>query len=89
MFICLCKGIKESEFSTLASRHGTCPEAMKQAMGLDDSCCGRCEADLETMLQRIDNGSTRPSAKTRLHEQEGQFLMFARRLSRAIAKMEE
>jgi len=89
MFICLCKGIKESEFSTLASHHGTCPEAMKQAMGLDDSCCGRCEADLETMLQRIDDGSTRPSVKTRLHEQEGQSLMFARRLSRAIATMEE
>lgn len=67
MFICLCKGIKAAEFSTLASRHGTCPEAMKQAMGLDDSCCGRCEADLETMIQRIGEGRARPSVGTRVH----------------------
>ncbi len=67
MFICLCKGNKESEFSALASRHGTCPEAMKQAMGLDDSCCGRCEADLETMLQQIDEGQVRPSVRIRVH----------------------
>lgn len=67
MFICSCKGIKESEFSALASRHGTCPEAMKQAMGLDDSCCGRCEADLETMIQRIGEGHVRPSVRTRVH----------------------
>ncbi len=61
MFICICKGIKESEFSTLASRHGACPEAMKQAMGLDDSCCGRCEGDMETMIQRIGDGHSRLS----------------------------
>jgi bacterioferritin-associated ferredoxin len=64
MFICLCRGIKESEFSSLASRHGTCPEAMKQAMGLDDSCCGRCEANLESMIHRIDGGHVRPSVGT-------------------------
>lgn len=67
MFICVCKGIKESEFSALASRHGTCPEAMKQAMGLDDACCGRCEADLETMIQRIGEGQIRPSERTWIH----------------------
>ena len=60
MFICLCKGIKESEFSTLATRHGTCLEAMRQAMGLDKSCCGRCEANLETMIRRIHEGHIRP-----------------------------
>jgi len=54
MVICLCKGIRESEFSTLASCHGACLDAMKQAMGLDDSCCGRCESNLEAMIQRID-----------------------------------
>ena len=63
MFICLCKGIKESEFSILASHHGTCLEAMKQAMRLDDSCCGRCEANLETMIQRIGEGRAKPSVR--------------------------
>jgi len=67
MFICLCKGIKESEFSTLATRHGTCLEAMRQAMGLDESCCGRCEADLETMIQRIGEGHLRHPVGTRVH----------------------
>ncbi len=67
MLICLCKGIRESEFSALASRHGTCPEAMKRAMGLDDSCCGRCEADLETMIQHVAEGHVRPSVETRVH----------------------
>ncbi len=53
MYICLCKGIREAEFSALAACHGACPEIMKQAMGLDDSCCGRCEANLEILLQDV------------------------------------
>lgn len=61
MFICVCKGIRESEFSSLASCHAHCPEAMKQAMGLDDSCCGRCEANLETMMQEVSGCFLMPS----------------------------
>ena len=53
MYVCLCKGIREAEFCALASCHGTCPKSMKQAMGLDDACCGRCEANLETLIQSI------------------------------------
>ncbi len=64
MFICLCKGITESEFSALASRHGACPEAMQQALGLDDACCGRCEANLETMIQHVGEGHVRSSVST-------------------------
>lgn len=51
MYVCLCKGLREEEFSALASCHGSCPEAMKRAMGLDESCCGRCEERLEEMIQ--------------------------------------
>lgn len=51
MYVCLCKGLREAEFSTLASCHGSCPQAMKRAMGLDDSCCGRCEEQLEEMIR--------------------------------------
>lgn len=51
MYICLCTGLREAEFSVLASCHGRCPEAMKRAMGLDDACCGRCEANLDALIQ--------------------------------------
>lgn len=61
MFICVCKGIREAEFCTLALCHSACPEAMKQAMGLDDSCCGRCEANLETMMQEVSDNLMMPS----------------------------
>ncbi|MCS6286514.1 MAG: hypothetical protein H8K08_13895 [Nitrospira sp.] len=50
MYVCLCKGLREAEFSALAACHGSCPEAMKQAMELDDSCCGRCEERLEELI---------------------------------------
>jgi bacterioferritin-associated ferredoxin len=48
MYVCLCKGLKEAEVSALASCHGSCPEAMKRAMGLDDSCCGVAKSDWKT-----------------------------------------
>lgn len=51
MYVCLCKGLREAEFSDLAFCHGSCPEAMTRAMGLDDSCCGRCEERLEEMIR--------------------------------------
>lgn len=53
MYICLCKGIREAEFSALTACHGACPDKIKQAMGLDDSCCGRCEANLESLIQDV------------------------------------
>jgi bacterioferritin-associated ferredoxin len=62
MYVCLCKGLREAEFCALASCHGACPESMKQAMGLDESCCGRCEANLEAMIQGIAGCPAVPSA---------------------------
>jgi bacterioferritin-associated ferredoxin len=73
MFICLSNGITEFECSALASCHGACPEAMKQALGLDDSCCGRCEADLETRIQRVCEDHAMPSERTRVHDQEARL----------------
>lgn len=63
MYVCLCKGLRETEFSALAACHGSCLEAMKQAMGLDDSCCGRCEAKLEAIIQRIGGCHATPSVR--------------------------
>lgn len=59
MYICLCKGLREAEFSALASCHGSCSEAMKRAMGLDESCCGRCEERLEEMIQNCSGCLTK------------------------------
>jgi bacterioferritin-associated ferredoxin len=62
MIICLCKGIREAEFVSLAARCGACPDTLKRVMGLDDSCCGRCEANLETLLQETTQcAGTRPA----------------------------
>jgi bacterioferritin-associated ferredoxin len=53
MYICLCKGIKEGEFCEIVARHQRCPKAVKSAMGLDESCCGRCEGKLEAMIHHV------------------------------------
>ena len=51
MFLCLCRGIRDWEFNNLVTRHGTCPIAVARAMGLDENCCGRCEANMEEMIR--------------------------------------
>jgi len=44
MFVCVCKGIKESEVRELGQAGVTCPKALACSLGLDDedNCCGRC-----------------------------------------------
>jgi len=44
MFICVCKGIKESDVRTLGRAGVTCPRQLASTLGIDDknSCCGRC-----------------------------------------------
>lgn len=54
MFLCLCRGIQDHEFRELVALHGPCPAALARAMGLDESCCGRCEAKLENMIRRAE-----------------------------------
>jgi bacterioferritin-associated ferredoxin len=53
MYICLCKGIKEDGFCEIVARHRGCPQAVKSAMALDESCCGRCERKLESMIHHV------------------------------------
>lgn len=50
MYVCLCKGIRESEFCQIVAQHGASPEAVRCALGLDDSCCGRCDARVEELI---------------------------------------
>jgi bacterioferritin-associated ferredoxin len=43
MYICLCKGITESNVRALGRAGLVTPEAVAAALGLDrEGCCGRC-----------------------------------------------
>ncbi|MGB0909903.1 MAG: hypothetical protein ACPGYT_06030 [Nitrospirales bacterium] len=44
MYICVCKGIKESDVRTLGREGITCPKQLASTLGINnkDSCCGRC-----------------------------------------------
>jgi bacterioferritin-associated ferredoxin len=44
MFICICKGIKESDVRELGQAAITCPKQIADSLGLNDrkNCCGRC-----------------------------------------------
>jgi len=44
MYVCLCKSVREAEFQDIVTRHSGSSEAIRPALGLDRSCCGKCEA---------------------------------------------
>lgn len=57
MYICVCKGIKESDVESLGYAGVTCPQKLAATLGIDDedNCCGRCInniADLVTIASR-------------------------------------
>jgi bacterioferritin-associated ferredoxin len=53
MYICLCRGLTEAQFERIVLRHcGSC-DRVKQEMGLDESCCGRCEAQMEDLITQM------------------------------------
>ena len=43
MYICVCKGIKESDVEDLGRAGITCPKQLAATLGIDDDdACGRC-----------------------------------------------
>ena len=57
MYLCICKGITESDVEDLGRSGMTCPKKLAAALGLEDedNCCGRCldnMADLVTIASR-------------------------------------
>jgi len=44
MYICICKGIRESDVQELGRAGITCPKKLAATLELNDkkSCCGRC-----------------------------------------------
>lgn len=55
MYLCLCKGITDSQVRTLGREGVVSPEALAAELGIDrDDCCGRCLsgiADLAALAQ--------------------------------------
>ena len=44
MYVCVCKGITESDVENLGRSGVTCPNKLAATLGIDDedTCCGRC-----------------------------------------------
>ena len=53
MYVCLCKGIREAEFQNIVTRHAGSPKAIRHAIGLDESCCGKCEAQIDDLIAHV------------------------------------
>lgn len=57
MYVCACKGIKESDIEKLGQAGITCPKQLAAILGIDDedNCCGRCldnVADIVTIASQ-------------------------------------
>lgn len=53
MYLCLCKGITETQLLEMLVRHPGSREGLMQEMGLDNECCGRCEAQLDETVNQF------------------------------------
>jgi bacterioferritin-associated ferredoxin len=50
MYLCLCKGITESDVKRLAYYGTTTEQALIAALGLSDAdCCGRCLLEIDVI----------------------------------------
>lgn len=52
MYICVCKGIKESDVEDLGRAGITCPKKLAATLGIDDedNCCGRCLDNMSELV---------------------------------------
>lgn len=52
MYICVCKGIKESDVEDLGRAGITCPKKLAAALGIDDDDdnCGRCLDNMSELV---------------------------------------
>jgi bacterioferritin-associated ferredoxin len=54
MYVCLCKGLTESDVQRLAPPAPLCPQALIAALGLDDEvCCGRCAVEVDEIVTLV------------------------------------
>jgi bacterioferritin-associated ferredoxin len=52
MYICICKGIRESDVQELGKAGITCPKKLASTLELNDkkSCCGRCIKNIDKFV---------------------------------------
>ncbi len=51
MYVCLCKGITESDVRRLGRAGVLHPDSLAAALGInDEGCCGRCARNIETLV---------------------------------------
>jgi bacterioferritin-associated ferredoxin len=51
MYVCLCKGITESDVKQCGRNGCVTPQALVCRLGIDaDDCCGRCLTNLEEIV---------------------------------------
>lgn len=62
MYICICKGIKESDVRELGQALITCPKVIADTLGLNDkkNCCGRCIKNISKFVALAEEESTYP-----------------------------
>jgi len=52
MYICICKGIRESDVQELGRAGITCPKNLASSLELNDkkNCCGRCIKNIDKFV---------------------------------------
>jgi bacterioferritin-associated ferredoxin len=53
MYICLCRGITEAQFQDMVARQAGSCEGVKREMGLDETCCGCGDAQVEELIGQL------------------------------------
>ena len=63
MFVCVCKGIRESDVRQLGRAGITCPKTLASSLGIDekDNCCGRCLKNVSELVNIAAGEHSRPS----------------------------
>lgn len=60
MYLCLCKGLTESDVQRVAQACQANPKALTTALGLDDDdCCGRCAGNIDQLAACAASGCLR------------------------------
>ena len=64
MYVCICKGITESDVQQLGRAGVTCPKALASTLGIDDeeNCCGRCINKVSDFVNLAAGGHTHHQA---------------------------
>jgi bacterioferritin-associated ferredoxin len=59
MYMCLCKGLKESHVEQVARQGITTPEGLIAALELSDGdCCGRCARGIDAYVSLAERAQT-------------------------------